>query len=193
MCLQKELLEKAKVQIGGLKELYNRLAEILGECAGQYYRWVWHFISPSNYGFTLVCMVGNCLYCCAVLLQVSWWLEERDTDRGFIACFHALVGNRKPTYALWSWGKTWVYVFFYSLFLLLWYYYSLFLVGVPVREGLFVTWAMHMTFHIFPSERNNWNCKDHIPICFYPRISHFQHNATLPMAAEGFCPYRISP
>ncbi|XP_041028251.1 translin [Juglans microcarpa x Juglans regia] len=34
-----ELLEKAKAQIGVLKELYNRLAEVLRECDGQYYRY----------------------------------------------------------------------------------------------------------------------------------------------------------
>lgn len=33
-----ELLEKAKAQVGVLKELYNRLAVILNECPGQYYR-----------------------------------------------------------------------------------------------------------------------------------------------------------
>ncbi|XP_059646861.1 uncharacterized protein LOC132293407 [Cornus florida] len=34
-----DVLEKAKAQIGALKELYNRLAEILHECPGQYYRY----------------------------------------------------------------------------------------------------------------------------------------------------------
>ena len=33
-----ELLEKAKAQVGVLKELYNRLAVVLSECPGQYYR-----------------------------------------------------------------------------------------------------------------------------------------------------------
>jgi predicted translin family RNA/ssDNA-binding protein len=33
-----EVLEKAKAQIGVLKELFHRLAEILLECPGQYYR-----------------------------------------------------------------------------------------------------------------------------------------------------------
>lgn len=33
-----ELLEKAKAQVGVLKEQYNRLAVVLGECPGQYYR-----------------------------------------------------------------------------------------------------------------------------------------------------------
>lgn len=33
-----EVLEKAKAQIGMLKELFHRLAEILLECPGQYYR-----------------------------------------------------------------------------------------------------------------------------------------------------------
>lgn len=37
-----ELLEKAKAQIGVLKELYNRLAVVLRECPGQYYRWARH-------------------------------------------------------------------------------------------------------------------------------------------------------
>lgn len=34
-----EVLEKAKAQIGVLKELFHRLAEILHECPGQYYRY----------------------------------------------------------------------------------------------------------------------------------------------------------
>ncbi|PIN23384.1 Translin family protein [Handroanthus impetiginosus] len=34
-----EVLEKAKGQIGVLKELYNKLAEIILECPGQYYRY----------------------------------------------------------------------------------------------------------------------------------------------------------
>ncbi|XP_030926922.1 translin [Quercus lobata] len=34
-----ELLEKAKAQVGVLKELYNRLAVVLSECPGQYYRY----------------------------------------------------------------------------------------------------------------------------------------------------------
>ncbi|XP_042512164.1 translin [Macadamia integrifolia] len=34
-----EVLEKAKVQIDVLKELFHRLAEILQECPGQYYRY----------------------------------------------------------------------------------------------------------------------------------------------------------
>ncbi|KAE8099614.1 hypothetical protein FH972_017581 [Carpinus fangiana] len=34
-----ELLEKPKAQIGVLKELYNRLAVVLRECPGQYYRY----------------------------------------------------------------------------------------------------------------------------------------------------------
>ncbi|XP_057475134.1 uncharacterized protein LOC130763263 isoform X1 [Actinidia eriantha] len=34
-----EVLEKAKAQIGMLKELFHRLAEILRECPGQYYRY----------------------------------------------------------------------------------------------------------------------------------------------------------
>ncbi|KAL6987388.1 hypothetical protein U1Q18_013135 [Sarracenia purpurea var. burkii] len=33
-----EILEKAEAQIGMLKELFHRLAEILLECPGQYYR-----------------------------------------------------------------------------------------------------------------------------------------------------------
>lgn len=37
-----ELLEKAKAQIGVLKELYNRLAVVLRECPGQYFRWARH-------------------------------------------------------------------------------------------------------------------------------------------------------
>lgn len=34
-----EVLERPKAQIGVLKELYNRLAEVLRECPGQYYRY----------------------------------------------------------------------------------------------------------------------------------------------------------
>lgn len=34
-----EVLEKAKAQIGVLKDLFSRLAEIIRECPGQYYRW----------------------------------------------------------------------------------------------------------------------------------------------------------
>ncbi|XP_058207997.1 uncharacterized protein LOC131321022 [Rhododendron vialii] len=34
-----EVLEKAKAQIGVLKEIFHRLAEILRECPGQYYRY----------------------------------------------------------------------------------------------------------------------------------------------------------
>ncbi|XP_055809009.1 uncharacterized protein LOC129877519 [Solanum dulcamara] len=34
-----EVIEKAKSQIGVLKELYSRLAEVLHECPGQYYRY----------------------------------------------------------------------------------------------------------------------------------------------------------
>ncbi|KAL7248079.1 hypothetical protein ACSBR2_002895 [Camellia fascicularis] len=34
-----EVLEKAKAEIGVLKELFHRLAEILHECPGQYYRY----------------------------------------------------------------------------------------------------------------------------------------------------------
>ncbi|KAL3356897.1 hypothetical protein AABB24_017518 [Solanum stoloniferum] len=34
-----EVIEKAKSQIGVLKELYSRLAEIVHECPGQYYRY----------------------------------------------------------------------------------------------------------------------------------------------------------
>ncbi|GMY14770.1 translin [Fagus crenata] len=34
-----ELLEKARAQIGVLKELYNRLAVVLRDCPGQYYRY----------------------------------------------------------------------------------------------------------------------------------------------------------
>ncbi|KAM4078300.1 hypothetical protein ACB094_09G026800 [Castanea mollissima] len=34
-----ELLEKAKAQVGVLKEQYNRLAVVLSECPGQYYRY----------------------------------------------------------------------------------------------------------------------------------------------------------
>lgn len=33
-----EVLEKPKAQVDGLKELYSRLAEVLGECPGEYYR-----------------------------------------------------------------------------------------------------------------------------------------------------------
>lgn len=33
-----EVLEKPKAQIGVLKELYNRLAEVLRDCPAQYYR-----------------------------------------------------------------------------------------------------------------------------------------------------------
>lgn len=40
-----ELLEKAKAQIGVLKELYNGLAVVLRECPGQYYRWARHIRS----------------------------------------------------------------------------------------------------------------------------------------------------
>ena len=35
-----EVLEKAGIQIGGLKELFNKLAGIVRECPGQYYRYV---------------------------------------------------------------------------------------------------------------------------------------------------------
>ncbi|XP_010253937.1 PREDICTED: translin isoform X2 [Nelumbo nucifera] len=34
-----EVLEKAKVQIGALKELFHRIAEIIRECPSQYYRY----------------------------------------------------------------------------------------------------------------------------------------------------------
>ncbi|RWR72932.1 translin [Cinnamomum micranthum f. kanehirae] len=34
-----EVLEKSRVQIDKLRELYKRLCEILSECPGQYYRW----------------------------------------------------------------------------------------------------------------------------------------------------------
>jgi hypothetical protein len=34
-----ELLEKAKTQINVLKEKYRQLADILGRCPGQYYRY----------------------------------------------------------------------------------------------------------------------------------------------------------
>lgn len=34
-----EVLEKPKAQIGVLKELFNRLAEVLRDCPAQYYRW----------------------------------------------------------------------------------------------------------------------------------------------------------
>lgn len=33
-----EILQKAKAQMGVLKDLYSRLAEIIQECPGQYYR-----------------------------------------------------------------------------------------------------------------------------------------------------------
>lgn len=38
-----EVLEKPKAQIAVLRELYSRLAEVLHECPGQYYRWCWFF------------------------------------------------------------------------------------------------------------------------------------------------------
>lgn len=38
-----EVLEKPKSQIGVLKELYNRLAEVLRDCPSQCYRCRRHF------------------------------------------------------------------------------------------------------------------------------------------------------
>ncbi|THU65781.1 hypothetical protein C4D60_Mb05t07260 [Musa balbisiana] len=36
-----DVLEKARAQAGVLKGLFGRLAEILRECPGQYYRWAY--------------------------------------------------------------------------------------------------------------------------------------------------------
>ncbi|KAB1223815.1 hypothetical protein CJ030_MR2G012876 [Morella rubra] len=52
-----ELLEKAKAQIGVLKELYNRLAEVLRECPGQYYRYHGDWRSETQTVVSLLALI----------------------------------------------------------------------------------------------------------------------------------------
>ncbi|KAF9594761.1 hypothetical protein IFM89_034744 [Coptis chinensis] len=49
-----EVLEKGKVQIDVLKELYGRLAEILKDCPGQYYRYHGDWRSETQTGVSLI-------------------------------------------------------------------------------------------------------------------------------------------
>lgn len=105
-----EVLDKAKVHIGTLKDQYSRLADILSECPDQYYRSYYdHFGAVGSFAISFTYEI-DCNSCLSS--QVSWWLEKWNADCSLSSGFHALFGDWKSAASQWGWGKTWMYATF---------------------------------------------------------------------------------
>lgn len=57
-----DVLEKARAQAGVLKGLFGRLAEILRECPGQYYRWAYSLWRVGNIVLVVLLLQANSRY-----------------------------------------------------------------------------------------------------------------------------------
>ncbi|OVA10102.1 Translin [Macleaya cordata] len=78
-----EVLEKAKVQIDILKELYRRLAEILKECPGQYYRYHGDWRSETQTAVSLIVFLH--------WLETGNLLMHRETEEKLGCTFNFLT------------------------------------------------------------------------------------------------------